>query len=55
MLQEAKNMEAEQEAHLTDMLGQKELLWKREQHTLQVSVISARGGTGSGLPGISGY
>uniref|UniRef100_H3D214 Fas-binding factor 1 C-terminal domain-containing protein n=1 Tax=Tetraodon nigroviridis TaxID=99883 RepID=H3D214_TETNG len=34
-LQEAKSMEAEQKARLTDMLGQKELPWKREQHVLQ--------------------
>ncbi|CAG02682.1 unnamed protein product [Tetraodon nigroviridis] len=54
-LQEAKSMEAEQKARLTDMLGQKELPWKREQHVLQVSAISARGGTGSGLTGVSSY
>lgn len=48
-------MEAEQKARLTDMLGQKELPWKREQHVLQVSAISARGGTGSGLTGVSSY
>lgn len=54
-LQEAKSTKAEQEAHLTDMLRQKELPPKREQHVLQVSIISARGGTGSGLIGLSSY
>lgn len=54
-LQEAKSVEAEHEVQLTDIHRRKELLWKREQHVLQASVIADRGGTGSGFSGIIWY
>lgn len=38
-LQEAKSVEAEHEAQLTDIHRRKEQLWKREQHVLQACVI----------------
>lgn len=52
-LQEAKRVEAEHEARLTDIHRQREQLWKREEKLLQVRAPFQKGGSGPGLAGVA--